>query len=193
MPALFPPLRPLPLPSLQIALLLRTLGMLPAPPPGAEVVWVERCRTGYYLLPREEAASAARMMRRSSEGGRHSLRRTRSSGGAAAGGGSDQEGPGAHRKAPAAKRLRLAVGCRGGLQRQPEPPRGGQESPAHAAVDAAQVQEAGDVAVVPAAPAWLQCDLCGQWRRLPPGSKVGRALTGTMLPCMAREGAPSVA
>lgn len=159
---------------LQIALLLRSLGVLPAPPPRAEVVWVQPGREGYYLLPREAAATASRLMRKGSGGSQRRMRRTRSSGGAAAvdeeceeGGGGEGEAP------PAAMQCRRTSSIGIGPTQEQELQQGGTSAAvAAAAEEKAEARVAGAEADVPAAPAWLQCDLCSKWRRLPPGREV---------------------
>ncbi|KAL4420646.1 hypothetical protein ABPG75_010302 [Micractinium tetrahymenae] len=159
-----------------IALLLRSLGVLPAAPPGAEVVWVQPGQKGYYLLPREEAATASRLMRKSSGGSRLSLRRTRSSGAAAAAG---EGADGAAGEAPAVKRRRRGSGSgsASALGQQDEEQQAGVNDEgmdpgtvdAAAAAEGAAMEEAAAEPKVPGAPDWLPCDLCGTWRRLPPG------------------------
>lgn len=177
--------------AVQLGLVLRSLGTLPAAPPGLEPVWVEpRCR-GYYSLPQEQAASAAQLTRSRSSG-----RCTRSSVSAAGGasepsgsqaaeGDSDPEAPRKRQRCspsapPDAAAEAAAAGSEaagGAAAMDEEAAAAGVEAGEAAGGAAAMEEEAAAAAEEEAAAGearWAQCDFCEKWRRLPPGSQVRR-------------------
>lgn len=178
-------------PAPQIALVLRSLGTLPAAPDGMAVTWVSP-RRGYYCLPREAAATATQLL--GSRGTRSSLRRSRSSGAgsaAASAGEQQQQQQQGWQEDDITARERH-------IKRLKRSPSAGPPSQEGAAVAAAAAEPAAaEPAAAPPAPGaagdptaaagkageggavggaagdtWLQCDLCQKWRRLPAGYQV---------------------
>lgn len=184
------------LPTRQLALILRTLGTLPAAPAGLEVTCTLPGRR-YYSMPRAEVASAAQMTR--SRSSRASLRRTRSSGRAASEPMSEEaaaallasaEPLDPHDPEALAKRIKRQ---RRSVSAEAEGGPAVQAAGAGAAAEAAMAGAAAETAAAAAAAApepvaevagegqaaglqaetWAQCELCQKWRRLPAGHKVG--------------------
>ena len=176
----------------QLALILRTLGTLPAAPAGLEATCTQPGRS-YYSLPRAEAASAATMTR--SRSSRASLRRTRSSGPVPSDPASEavaEELLAAGKTWAANDPLEIARQLkrqRRSASADPEgPPAAGAAAAAAAAgasvAAAAPAPEQPDAAAAAAGQGqeqaaallqetWVQCELCQKWRRLAPGHKVG--------------------